>query len=127
VVWLTTWVLLKQLGIPAAWARTNPTGYAAVITMWYSIALVLPGLCTGLISGRDGIRLGALAGLIGSLTFSTLFPLLRLHPTQMRMLMSQPLLVIYATAAVGLMITCAAGGGAGELLRSNNRWSGRGA
>jgi hypothetical protein len=83
---------------------------------------LLPGLCAALISGCRGMLMGALTGLIGGLTYSVVFILIRLHFSHLsHFFTSMGAPMWFQVQGFGLIISCAAGGAVGELLRSNNR------
>ena len=121
LVWSTQWWVMHGAGVTSAWAAANPLWYGAIIEVALGISLVLPGLCTGWIARRHGIRLGALIGLLGGITYSVGFPMLHMRPNPWHFLSTGPLWIAVAGPAFLLMLTCAGGGAAGELLRSNNR------
>jgi hypothetical protein len=91
-----------------------------------SAAAVLPGLLAGFISGRRGFLAGALAGALGSVLYGVFSELVQVHLGSIKLnARTWPVLFNYPTIYVyGLVITAAVGGGAGQLLRSNNRWRG---
>ena len=93
----------------------------------FCISMVLPGFCAGLIAGRRGFLVGALVGVLGSFLYGALFEFLQFHYGVLK-LNARTWTVIFSfptIQGIGLVITSAVGGGAGELLRSNNRWRGR--
>ena len=103
-----------------------PTWRVALYGAVASVATIFPGLLAGFISGRRGFLVGALVGALGSLLYGGLFELIQVHSGAIKLnartwtvLFSFP--TIYAA---GLIISTAAAGGAGQLLRSNNRWRG---
>jgi hypothetical protein len=98
-------------------------GLAFVVS---STASVLPGLCAGFVSGRRGFLAGVLAGALGSVLYGIFSELMQVHSGAIKLnartwhvLFHYPTIYVY-----GLVITSAVSGGAGQLLRSNNRWRG---
>ena len=91
-----------------------------------SIASVLPGLVAGFISGSRGFLAGAVAGALGSFLYGAFFELIQVHSGDLKLnARTWTILFIFPTIySVGLIVTSAVGGGAGQLLRSNNRWRG---
>jgi hypothetical protein len=91
-----------------------------------SIASVLPGLIAGFISGRSGFIVGAIAGALGSFLYGAYVEGMQFLSGALKLNARTWVVVfIFPTIyAVGLIITSAVGGGAGQLLRSNNRWRG---
>jgi uncharacterized membrane protein YeaQ/YmgE (transglycosylase-associated protein family) len=95
---------------------------AATLDVLLAVVSLLPGFCAGAIAGRRGILVGTLTGLIGSATYSVLFILFRLHFSHLsHFFTSIGAPMWFWICGPGLIINCAAGGAAGELLRSNNR------
>jgi hypothetical protein len=101
-------------------------GATALYFALSSVATVFPGLCAGFISGRRGFLVGALAGGLGSFLYGALFELVQVHAGLIKLnARTWTILFNFPTiSAVGLMISSAVAGGAGQLLRSNNRWRG---
>jgi hypothetical protein len=123
VLWLTQWS--ESRVIPPLLAPRN-TNLMVLGTMASSavmaLVFLLPGFCAGCISKRRGIALGALTGLVGSLTYSILFMTVGLYSLgSLHKLTAGSTLLWFWDAGPGLMLTCAAGGAAGQLLRSNSR------
>jgi uncharacterized membrane protein YeaQ/YmgE (transglycosylase-associated protein family) len=87
----------------------------------FGIAFVLPGVCAGFISGRRGFLVGALVGLVGSFLYGALFELMQVHSGAVKFRWAA-VLIAPAISGISLIIISAVSGGAGELLRSNNRW-----
>ena len=112
-------ILYVTSGDPGKWR-------AAVTVALASIASVLPGLVAGFISGRRGFIVGAVAGALGSFLYGIYFELMQVHSGALRLnAHNWTAVFIFPTIySVGLIVTSAVGGGAGELLRSNNRWRG---
>ena len=123
VLWLTQWAFPKAMELLLDYTASSiPFLSAAALNVLLAAVPLLPGLCAGAIAGRRGILLGTLTGLIGSVTYSVLFILFRLHFSHLSHFFSSigaPLW--FWDSGLGLIITCAAGGAAGQLLRSNNR------
>jgi hypothetical protein len=87
---------------------------------------LLPGFCAGYLAGGHGILVGALTGMLGSITYSALFILFRLHFSHLsHFLTDVGAPMWFQMFGLGLTISCAAGGALGEVLRSNKRRSGR--
>jgi hypothetical protein len=83
---------------------------------------LLPGFCAGYLAGRRGILVGALTGILGSITYSVLFILFHLHFSHLsRFFTDVGAPMWFQMFGLGLTISCVAGGALGELLRSNNR------
>jgi multisubunit Na+/H+ antiporter MnhB subunit len=67
--------------------------------------------------------MGALTGLIGGFTYSVSFILFRLHFSHLsHFFTSVGAPMWFQIQGLGLIISCAAGGAVGELLRSSNRF-----
>jgi hypothetical protein len=125
VLWLTQWGKSRgvELFVPL------PTKSFLLLRLLdiavdalFAVVALLPGFCAGWIAGRRGILLGMLTGLIGSVTFSIFFMFIGLYSlNSIQKFTPGSTLFWFWDAGFGLMITCAAGGAAGELLRSNNR------
>ena len=121
--WLDHWwgpaIINVASGDPEKWrvALTVALGLAAT---------VLPGLCAGFISGRRGFLVGAVAGALGSFLFGAFEELMLVHSGALKLnAHTWTAVFIFPTIySIGIVITSAVGGGAGELLRSNNRWRG---
>jgi hypothetical protein len=126
VLWLTQWGQPKVVELLLHSPMKNfPFLRAATLGVLLALVSLLPGFCAGVISGRRGILLGMLTGLIGGMTYSVLFFLIRLHFLHLgHFSTSAGALLWFWGSGPGLLLTCAAGGAAGQLLRSNNRWSG---
>ena len=97
-----------------------PTWHVALTVVLTSCAGVLPGLCAGFISRARGFVVGALAGAVGSLLYGTVQSALLVHAGALRHTQSA-MFTFFGIYGIGLILTSAVGGGAGELLRSNNR------
>ena len=97
-----------------------------VLDALFALPLLLPGLCAGWIAQRRGALIGSLVGLIGSLTYSVIVVAVPLaeHHHLSRLGPSNALTWFWASAASSLLLN-AVSGAAGQLLRSNNRSSGR--
>jgi hypothetical protein len=123
VLWLTQWGQPKVVELLLHSPMRNSALLRAV-TLGALLALVslLPGVCAGAISRGRGILLGMLTGLIGGVTYSVLFFLTR--PQFLHLGHFSGALLWFWGSGPGLILTCAAGGAAGQLLRSNNRWRG---
>jgi fructose-specific phosphotransferase system IIC component len=91
-----------------------------------SISSVLPGLIAGFISGKRGFLVGAVAGALGSFLYGVYIEGMQFHSGALKPnARTWTAVFIFPTIyAAGLIITSAVGGGAGQLLRSNNRWRG---
>jgi hypothetical protein len=124
VLWLTQWGGPKVFTLLASSSRTNFAFLpATALAVLLAVVSLLPGFCAGAIAGRRGIVLGALTGLIGGLTYCVLFSMFKPHFSHLSHFFSAIGLPEWFWSFVpGLIITCAAGGATGELLRSNNRW-----
>jgi uncharacterized membrane protein YeaQ/YmgE (transglycosylase-associated protein family) len=123
-VWLTQWALLKGAGYVYNGSSQSLIWYEALLNIFFALGLVVPGFCAGWISKRHGILLGALTGLIGAITYTIFFPIFEHRSNLPHFFATWPWLVAFSTAQFGLVLTCAAGGAAAELLRSNSRWRG---
>jgi hypothetical protein len=123
VLWLTQWGQVPAIDVLPP-SPTAPFPYLSVmlLDLLLAAASLLPGFCAGLIAGRRGILLGTLTGLIGSLTYSVLFMGARLYSLHSwhAFTLSTAFLWFWS-AGPGLTLKCAAGGAAGEVLRSNKR------
>jgi hypothetical protein len=126
VLWLTEWGRSRAIELFAEshWnSETLPLLPSAMMDVVLTTLPLLPGLCAGLVSGRRGILIGALTGLIGALTYSVMFILFRLHFSHLsHFFTSIGAPMWFQIEGVGLIISCAAGGAVGEVLRSNNRF-----
>jgi hypothetical protein len=71
------------------------------------IVSVLPGFAAAYISGRHGLLLGAVTGLLGSAAYGLLF--------------TKVGLTWFWSIGPGLILTCGCGGAAAQMLRSNHR------
>jgi hypothetical protein len=91
-----------------------------------SIASVLPGVIAGFISAQRGFLVGAVAGALGSFLYGVYFEGMLFYSGALKLnVRTWTAVFIFPTIyAVGLIVTCAVGGGAGQMLRSNNRWRG---
>jgi hypothetical protein len=83
------------------------------------LSAVLPGVLVGFVVGRSGLLLGALVGLLGRLALTVPLILSSNPDASIFAILPHPVL-----SALGFAIFAAAGGGTGQLLRSNYRWSG---
>ena len=124
VAWLTQWAWLKGAGYVYSGSSQSLMWYEALLNVFFALGLVVPGFCAGWISRRHGILLGALSGLIGGITFTMLFPIFDHRSNLTHFFATWPWVVAFSTSQFGLVLTCVAGGGTAELLRSNNRWRG---
>jgi hypothetical protein len=125
VLWLTNWAFGHGAPWLFALLERSPAWSGVLLNVSFSAVVLLPGFCTGWISGRDGIRLGALTGLIGAITYSAVEPTFHMRQTLGHYITSGVFLIAVAGSSFGLVLTCSAGGALGQLLRSNHRWSGR--
>jgi hypothetical protein len=91
-----------------------------------STASVVPGLCAGFISGRRGFLVGAFAGALGCLLYGAFVDLMLVHSGALRFNARTwtAVFIFPRIYSLGLIVTSAVGGGAGQMLRSNNRWRG---
>jgi hypothetical protein len=91
-----------------------------------SIASVVPGVIAGFISAKRGFVVGAVAGALGSFLYGIYFEGMQFYSGALKLNVRTwtAVFIFPAIYAVGLIITSAVGGGAGQLLRSNNRWRG---
>ena len=108
-------------------ASGDPQKWRVALTVALSMtATVLPGLCAGFISGRRGFLVGAMAGALGSFLYGAFEELMLVHSGALKLnARTWPAVFIFPTIySFGLIVTSAVGGGAGQLLRSNNRWRG---
>jgi hypothetical protein len=125
-LWLTQWGRSQAIEAfaEAHWnSETLPLLPSAMMDVMLTTLPLLPGLCAGLICGRRGILIGGLTGLIGGFTYSVLFILFRLHFSHLsHFFTSIGAPMWFQIQGLGLIISCAAGGAVGELLRSNNRF-----
>jgi hypothetical protein len=128
-LWLTQWVWTQGTGYLYNLAPDHyHLWYLPIENVLFAVAMVLPGFCAGWISKRRGILLGALTGLIGGISYTmVLYPFVH-HGSADRIshffASEEVLTAAFWSSQFGLALTCAAGGGTGELLRSNNRWRG---
>jgi hypothetical protein len=105
----------------------DPEKWRVALTVALScVALVLPGVCAGFISGRRGFLVGAMSGVLGSFLFGAFEELMLVHTGVLKLNADTWTAVfIFPTIySLGIVVTSVVGGGAGELLRSNNRWRG---
>jgi hypothetical protein len=89
----------------------------------YSLAGSVPGF----ISGRRGFLVGALAGALGGILYGAFLELMQVHSGDLKLNVrtwTALLLVFPMIKSAGVIISSAVAGGAGQLLRSNNRWRG---
>ena len=120
--WLQYWggyIVYVPSGDPQTWRVALYVALAAVATLF-------PGLFAGFISGRRGFLVGALAGALGSFLYGALFELIQIHSGAIK-LNARTWTVLFSFPTIycaGLIISSAVAGGAGQLLRSNNRWRG---
>ncbi len=121
--WLHFWsgyIVNVASGDPQPWRL-------ALYVALASLATVLPGLCAGFISGRRGFLVGALAGALGGIAYGVFFELIQVHSGALKLnarTWTALLLVFPTIQSAGVIISSAVAGGAGQLLRSNNRWRG---
>ena len=125
VLWVTQWGQSHAIEAIAQlhWNyETWPLLPSALIDIMLTVVPLLPGFCAGLISGRRGILVGTLTGLIGGFIYSVVFILIRLHFTHLsHFFTSVGAPMWFQLQGLGLVISCAAGGAVGELVRSNYR------
>ena len=125
-LWLCQW--LVQLGdrVVNAHGEDLHRWPIALLMTISSVAAVLPGLCAGFISGVRGFLVGALAGALGSMSYGAVTTAMLVHSGNLPLRAHTwvAILIFPSIYGVGLVLTCAVGGAAGELLRSNNRWRG---
>jgi hypothetical protein len=107
-------VLQWYLNLPAPWP-VSPSRWQ-LAPFWSGLKSVLPGALAGFIAGRHGLLLGALVGFLGRLAVT--IPVYRASEAGSSALM---VLSHAALAALGFAVVSAAGGGTGQLLRSNFR------
>jgi ABC-type dipeptide/oligopeptide/nickel transport system permease subunit len=86
---------------------------------------VVPGFAAGFIARSRGILVGFLTGVIGGTVDSALSTATLLHVSSWDELASISRVVSLLSGGVVWSISCAGAGGAGQLVRSNNRRSGR--
>jgi hypothetical protein len=121
--WLQFWsgvIVNVASGDPQPWRL-------ALYMLLASITTVLPGLCAGFISGRRGFLVGALAGALGGILYGAFFELRQVHSGDLKLnarTWTALLLIFPMITSAGVIISSAVAGGAGQLLRSNNRWRG---
>ncbi len=101
-----------------------PKWHIALALGLSSVASVLPGLCAGFISGGRGFVVGATAGVLGSFLYGVLQFSMLLHAGSFSLnAHTWPVMFIFPSIySIGLVVTSSVGGGAGQLLRSNNRF-----
>jgi hypothetical protein len=121
--WLSRWWVAELINVSSGDWHNWRFALAFALS---STALVLPGLCAGLVSGRWGFLAGALAGVLGSVLYGVFDELMQVHAGALKLNARNWTAVFnFPTIySVGLMVSAAVGGGAGQLLRSNNRWRG---
>ena len=91
-----------------------------------SATMVFPGLVAGFISARRGFLVGALVGVLGSFLSGVFFELTQVHSGLIK-LNARTWTIFFGFPMIyvlGQTITSTVAGGAGQLLRSNNRWRG---
>jgi hypothetical protein len=122
--WLAPVLMNASVGYPRPFKWGAALG--ALGDASYCISLVLPGVCAGFISGRRGFLVGALVDVAGSILYGAFFELLQIHAGTLRLNGRNwtAVFIFPALSGISSVITSAVGGGAGELLRSNNRWRG---
>jgi hypothetical protein len=112
VACLTQWAILPVMNW--VWPSPAPSDHifwrAFIVNILHPLASVVPGFCAGWISGRRGLLIGGLTGMLGGAAYAVFFP--------------KAVLAVFWSIGPGLILTCAAGGAAAEVLRSNNRWRG---
>lgn len=98
VVWLTQWAWLKGTGYIYNGSSQSLIWYGALNNVLLGLALVVPGFCTAWIAKRHGILLGALSGLIGGITYTTLVsPVLEHHSNLIHYFASWPWIIAFSS------------------------------
>jgi MFS family permease len=87
------------------------------------IASVLPGFFAGFFSGRRGFLVGAVVGVLGSFLYGIFVEPTQVHAGALKLnAHTWTAVFIFPTIyGLGLTLTSAVGGAAGQLLRSNPR------
>ena len=124
VLFLSQWGLVELSRLLQACCFTSnlvsPLWVGAISNVAFALASLLPGFIAGWISTDRGILLGFLTGAIGSVCYAALFKIIPIDSSWLQIAMSGSTAVWLAGSALGLALTCAAGGGAAQALRSNN-------
>jgi hypothetical protein len=121
--WLSQWWGADLVNVPSG----DPQKWRVALMMALSsTASVVPGLCAGFIAGRRGFLVGALAGALGSFLYGAFLELMLVHSGALRLNTRTwtAVFIFPRIYSLGLIVTSAVGGGAGQVLRSNNRWRG---
>jgi hypothetical protein len=106
VFFLAKWGLLPALTwcLHSPTASRNPAFWAMIGNVLPPLVSVLPGFCAGWFSGRRGILIGALTGLLGGASYAAVF--------------AKDWFGWFWVIGPGLILTCGAGGAVAEVLRS---------
>jgi len=118
-------LLALALAIPLHWYLNTPSG--GIPEPWHmprwrwelgslftGLFTVVPGLAVGFVAGRHGLLLGAVVGYLGHMLGTPWSAILDPQQSNVPAALLSALL-----APLGHAIISAAGGGAGQLLRSN--------
>lgn len=117
VVLVLATLLQWYLNLPTAWPP--PQWRWSLSSLFGGLKQTVPAAVAGFVVGRKGVLLGALVGFFGRLAVT--MPIYAARES------SAPILVTLfhaAAGALGYAVVSAAGGGTGQLLRSNFRPSG---
>ena len=107
-------LLQWYLNLPPPWHFPVPRWRMALMPVEGALKGVLPGAVAGFIAGRHGLLLGAIVGFLGHLAVMV--------PMYMEVEAASSMFVVLSHAALassGFAVVAAAGGGTGQLLRSN--------
>jgi hypothetical protein len=125
VLWLTQWALTQWIQRTVITPNGWLSGFVwsqALTDLFIGFALLAPGVCAGWISRRHGILVGALTGALGIITYNVIGSRF-LYAIHHRFDFAD-IYWGFWSAQLRLILTCAAGGAAGQIMRSSNRWSG---
>ena len=122
VLWLSQWALTQWLQhtviTPNGWL-SGFVGSQALTDLIVGFVLLAPGFCAGWISRSHGILVGALTGALGIITYNVLASRF-LYAIHHRFDFADVYWGFWS-AQLRLILTCAAGGAVGQILRSNQR------
>jgi hypothetical protein len=114
---IATTLLQWYLNMPAPWPIPQWTSQLGPLIG--GLKEVIPGALIGFVAGRHGLLFGAIVGFIGRLAVTV-----PVYLKDQAGSSTSLILLHTAIAALGFAVVAAAAGGAGQLLRSNNRWRG---